>query len=226
VTFGGSTTQNDPHTSAVIGAGSSMPRPPWERAAIFAAMTAKYQADSDMQTLAQGFIGIEMVGDIPPAAANEFSLTERDILGSYGLATCYVNNGKVYISRARTTYVTDDSGADDPAYMDQRTLFILMRMSREDRTAFMSSITGAAIVDDDATIGGGAKVTSESDIKAFFAGQYAIYESAGLVTDAAGFLAELGIDIPAGLNQIRITYPPRISGYVCTAAVDTQFILG
>ena len=223
ITYSGTSLQNDPHMTMLIGSGVDMPRPPWERAALLGAVTAREQCDGTLKNLAQGFTEIELPGDIPPT--EDYLWEERNILGGYGFATCYSSGGKVYLSRARTTYITDESGEVDPAYRDQRTLMILQRMTRQDRIDWKREFQGAALIDDDQDVGDGAKVLSESIGKAWFAGQYESYRKAGLVTDVDAFMDALSLTISSATG-VRVTYPPTISGWLNSTIVDTQFRLG
>jgi phage tail sheath gpL-like len=224
ITFGTSTAQNDPHVTVIGYTGS--PTPPWEVSASLGALTAEHQMDADESTLAQGFTSLPLYGMKPPTAGSEFTVSERDSLLSYGIATYTVNGGSCYLSRARTTYRTDSSGSPDGAFYDQRTLAILQRIIRSDRAAFLRDFAGAVLVDDATRVGGGLKVCSPAVARGWFSARYARYEAQGLVTDADGFLNDLVIEIHDGdPNRLDILYPPQITGWLATAAMKLQFRL-
>lgn len=224
VTFGTSTAKNDPHMTVIGYTGS--PTPPWEVSASLGALTAEFQMDGDESTLAQGFTGLPLYGMLPPTPGSEFTVSERDVLLSYGIATYTVGAGTCYLSRARTTYRTDSSGSPDGAFYDQRTLAILQRIIRQDRAAFLRDFAGAVLVDDATRVGGGMRVCSPAIARGWFSARYARYEAQGLVTDADGFLNDLVIEIHEGdPNRLDILYPPQITGWLATAAMKMQFRL-
>lgn len=223
ITFSGAVLQNDPHTSLAPLPGKNMPRPMWERAGIFGAKTMQHQVDGPAGELAQGFTGVEMDGDIPCAKADEFTPTERNILLGYGISSGYITGGKVYINRARTTYLTDETGETDTSYYDQRTLFILQYLNRTDKAAWEAKFRGAAIVDADTEVTG-IKVVNVPLARGFFAGQYMKHKKNALVRDIDTFLAHLDIEEDeTDSDQLNIVYPPNISGWLATSAWVNQF---
>lgn len=227
ITFSGAVLQNDPHTSLAPQPGKNMPRPMWERAAIFGAKTMKHQVDAGPGELAQGFSGIEMTGDIPCAKADEFTPTERNILLGYGISSGYISGGKVYINRARTTYMTDETGETDTSYYDQRTLFILQYLNRADKAAWEAKFRGAAIPEDGESVAGGIKIVTPTIARGFFAGQYTKHRKNALVRNIDTFLENLQIeeddDEP---SQMNIIYPPNITAWLATSAWSNQFRIG
>lgn len=227
ITYSGTNLQNDPHVSFAPMVGANMPRPLWERAAIFGAKSLQYQCDCSDSDLSQGFTAIEMTGDLPCSKVNEFTPTERNILLAYGYSTGYVSGGKTYISRARTTYLTDESGTADESYYDQRTLMILQRIIRADKAAWAARFSGAAIVDDDFEVGGGIKAVNVPRARGFFAGQYTKHRKNALVVDIDTFLENLVIEQDeTEYTQINVLYPPNISGWLAVSAWVVQFRLG
>jgi len=219
--------QNDPHTTVISGPGEDTATPPWEMAAILGALTLKYQCDAGDADLSQGFTGIEMIGAVPGVKSKEFTATERNILLTYGYATSYVSSGTVYISRARTTYLTDESGTADVSYYDQRTLMILQRLIRLDKAGFWTKFSGAAVVDEDFDTKGGIKVINEAMAKGFFAGQYEGHRANALVVNPSKFIDNLVIDVdPSDVNQLNVVYPPNISAWLAVSAWVVQFRLG
>lgn len=226
ITFAGSVLQNDPHTSLAPVPGENMPRPPWERCGIFGAKTMEHQVDGQPGELAQGFSGVEMTGDIPCAKSDEFTPTERNILLGYGISSGYVSGGKVYINRARTTYLTDESGETDLSYYDQRTLFILQYLNRTDKAAWDAKFKGAAIPDDTVDISG-VKVVTPNLARGFFAGQYAKHQANALVRNIDTFLENLDIDEDDDdPTQINIIYPPNVTGWLAVSAWVNRFRIG
>jgi len=226
ITFATTILQNDPHTSLAPAPGSYMPRPPWERAGIFGAKTMAHQVDAQPGELAQGFSGVEMTGDIPCLDDNEFTPTERNILLGYGISSGYVSGGNVYINRARTTYLTDESGETDSSYYDQRTLFILQYLNRADKAAWQVKFQGAAIPDENVDVSG-VKIVTPNLARGFFAGQYSKHRSSALVRNIDLFLKNLEIeeddDDP---TQINVIYPPNITGWLAVSAWVNRFRIG
>jgi phage tail sheath gpL-like len=224
ITFGGSTAQNDPHNTILPFYDS--PTPPWEVAAALAAITAEKEMDADDAALAQGLTGHLIYGMKPPATGSDFTIAERNVLLTYGLATFTVSGGSCYLSRARTTYRTDSGGGVDYAYYDQRTCAILMRILRADRIAFARAFQGAVLVDDASRVGAGVKVCSPAIAKGWFAARYAEYERDGLVTDADGFIEDLVVEVNGSdPTRLDILYPPQISGWLAVTAIKAQFRL-
>lgn len=216
--------KNDPHLT-VLGL-ADVPQPCWEVAGILGGLTAKYQMDADDETLAKGFTGLLMPGLYAARPGHDLTMTERDILLSKGLATARCVGGSVYLSRARTTYLTDANGNADAAFYDQRTLAILQRIIRGDKAAFLAAFAGSVLVADDEGVGGGVKVLSPKIARGWFAARYAAYREAGLVTDLDRFLEDLVIEVNASdPNRLDVLYPPQLTGWLAVAAMRVAFRL-
>uniref|UniRef100_UPI001968612B phage tail sheath subtilisin-like domain-containing protein n=1 Tax=Pseudomonas viridiflava TaxID=33069 RepID=UPI001968612B len=119
--------RNDQHIT-IQAVEMAAPQPVWLQAAALAARTAVFiSADASRPTQSGTMPGLD-----PAPASQRFTLTERESLLRYGIATAYYEGGYVRIQRSITTYQKNAYGQADNSYLDSETMhqsaFIIRRL--------------------------------------------------------------------------------------------------
>lgn len=185
-------------------------------------LAAEGQADP-----ARPFQTLELVGILPPAIENRFTLVENNSLLYDGIATFYVDNGgKVRIQRAITMYQTNSLGAADVAYLDVNTLLTLMYLRYDFRTQILTKYARAKLGDDGVQVGPGQQVMTPKLGKAEAINIFRGWQELGLVENIDQFKNDLiCIRSTTDVNRLEWILPPDLMNQFRVGAATLQFLL-
>lgn len=193
----------------------------------FASAYAGQLAKEGQLDPARPFQTLELVGVIPPAIEDRFTLQENNSLLYDGVATFFVDNGgKVRIQRAITMYQTNALGASDVAYLDVNTLLTLMYLRYDFRTQILNKYSRAKLGDDGVQVGPGQQVMTPSLGKAEAINIFRGWESLGLVENIDQFKNDLVcIRSTTDVNRLEWILPPDLMNQFRVGAATLQFLL-
>lgn len=213
--------RNDQHmTIQAVEAG--VPQPVWIQAAALAARSAVFlSADSSRPTQSGSMPGL----DAAPASGR-FTLTERQSLLSYGMATAYYEGGYVRIQRSITTYQKNAYGQADNSYLDSETMhqsaFIIRRM----QGVITSKYGRHKLASDGTRFGAGQPIVTPSTIRGELIAQYAKLESEGHVENAELFAEHLVVERDSNdPSRVNVLFPPDYINGLRIFALLNQFRL-
>jgi phage tail sheath gpL-like len=213
--------RNDPHhTIAAIDA--DCPAPAYEYAAAYAGANAVgLNVDSARPTQT-----LPLNGLLAPRAGKRFTLTERQSLLSYGIATSFVSGGVLRVERAITTYQKNTFGQADPSYLDSETLHQLTEVTRRLRNRITQKYPRHKLANDGTRFGPGQAIVTPNVIRGELIAEYAVMEELGLVENAEAFkkylIVERNADNP---NRLDVLVPPDLVNSLRIFAVLNQFRL-
>lgn len=215
--------RNSPHLCIAAQPGKNPVTPPMEFAAAVAGVVALSAADDPgrpFQTLAVRAVK-------PPAEADRFTFTERNLELYDGVSTSTVAaGGVVQIERLVTTYQTSASGAPDTSYLDVTSMLTLLYLRYSFRALVQGKYPRHKLANDGTRFGAGQAVVTPKLVKAECVGWFRTMEERGLVENFDQFVNDLVVERNASdPNRIDILLPPDlINGLVVTAA-QIQFRL-
>ena len=218
-------TNNDQHSTAVGipgGVGGS-PTPSFEWAAAWTGAVAP-SANADpalpLQTLA-------IQGVLAPQPSQIFTASTQQSLLTTGIALpAFADDGSASILRSVTTYQTNAFGQADQSYLDVETMFTLMAITRQLKSAITQKFSRAKLADNGTTFGPGQRVVTPNIIFAEIAAQYALMESNGLVEDAAAMTAATKVVRNAqDPSRVDVLFAPYLISGLRIFAVLNQFRL-
>jgi len=213
--------RNSKHVSCIHSEG--IPTSGFEVASAYAGQLAKEgQIDP-----AKPFQTLEMVGVLPPAIEDRFTLQENDSLLYDGIATFYVDNGgKVRIQRAITMYQTNTLGASDIAYLDVNTLLNLMYLRYDFRTQILNKYSRAKLGNDGVQVGPGQQVMTPKLGKAEAINIFRSWQTLGLVENIDQFINDLVcVRSTTDPNRLEWILPPDLMNQFRVGAATLQFLL-
>ncbi|AWY39419.1 phage tail protein [Pseudomonas putida] len=213
--------RNDQHmTIQAVEAG--VPQPVWIQAAALAARSAVFlSADASRPTQSGSMPGLD-----PAPASGRFTLTERQSLLSYGIATAYYEGGYVRIQRSITTYQKNAYGQADNSYLDSETMhqsaFIIRRM----QSVITSKYGRHKLASDGTRFGAGQPIVTPSTIRGELIAQYAKLESEGHVENADLFAEHLVVERDSNdPSRVNVLFPPDYINGLRIFALLNQFRL-
>ena len=142
--------RNNQHNT-IMAVGES---PTWDP--VIAAQAAA--ADAKFSDPALPRVGTILRDVLPPAEADQYTRSQRDILLHDGISTTTVSGGRVLIERLITTYQTNPSVVPDPSYLDVCVMRILEKIASDVRSWFSSRYAQAKIASANTDFGPGQKV--------------------------------------------------------------------
>jgi len=214
-------TRNDQHVT-VQAMEVGVPQPFWVQAAALAARSAVFiSADASRPTQSGSMPGLD-----PAPASERFTLTERQSLLSYGIATAYYEGGYVRIQRAITTYQKNAYGQADNSYLDSETMhqsaFIIRRM----QSVITSKYGRHKLADDGTRFGAGQPIVTPSTIRGELIAQYARLELEGHVENAELFAEHLVVERDSNdSSRVNVLFPPDYINGLRVFALLNQFRL-
>jgi len=212
--------RNDPHVS-ILGYYDS-PTPPWEVASAFAAQAASHfniDPARPLQTL-------PLLGMLPPAPANEWTITERDVLLHAGIAPARSSAGIMRLDREITTYQKNVFDQPDASLLDATTPATLTYILRSLRDRITQKFPRHKLANDGTRFGDGQAIVTPNIIRAELIAHYAELESLGLVENVAAFKAALIVERDAlDPNRVNVLYTPDLVNQLRIFAVLAQFRL-
>ena len=204
----------------ILGIGKS-PTAPWLAAAVVGGVDAgEPDPARPRQTL-------ELPGVLPPADADRFMRSERDLLLRDGIATVYVQAGGVLaIERLITTYQTSPLGVADTAYLDVETLRTLAYLRYTVRARIALRFPRHKLADDGTLYGPGQAIVTPSTIRSEMLVLFREWEEAGLVEGFEQFKRELVVQRNASdPNRVDVLLSPDLINQFRVFAGQVQFLL-
>ncbi|MGP0011088.1 phage tail sheath subtilisin-like domain-containing protein, partial [Pseudomonas sp.] len=214
-------TRNDQHMT-ILAMEPGVPQPFWVQAAALAARTSVFiSADASRPTQSGSLAGID-----PAAASERFTLTERQSLLSYGLATAYYEGGYVRIQRAITTYQKNAYGQADNSYLDSETMHQSAFIVRRLQSVITSKYGRHKLADDGTRFGAGQPILTPSTIRGELIAQYAKLELEGHVENAEMFADHLIVERDSqDPSRVNVLFPPDYINGLRVFALLNQFRL-
>jgi phage tail sheath gpL-like len=213
--------RNDQHMT-IQAVEQGVPQPVWVQAAALAARTSVFiSADASRPTQSGSLPGLD-----PAPASERFTLTERQSLLTYGLATAYYEGGYVRIQRSITTYQKNAYGQADNSYLDSETMhqsaFIIRRM----QSVITSKYGRHKLANDGTEFGAGQPIVTPSTIRGELIAQYGKLESEGHVENADLFAEHLVVERDSNdPSRINVLFPPDYINGLRIFALLNQFRL-
>lgn len=213
--------RNDQHMT-IQAVEPGVPQPVWVQAAALAARTAVFiSADASRPTQSGSLPGLE-----PAPASDRFTLTERQSLLTYGVATAYYEGGYVRIQRSITTYQKNAYGQADNSYLDSETMhqsaFIIRRM----QSVITSKYGRHKLASDGTRFGAGQPIVTPSTIRGELIAQYAKLELEGHVENADLFAEHLVVERDTqDPSRVNVLFPPDYINGLRVFAMLNQFRL-
>lgn len=220
-TLGG--TRNSKYGCIVAQPGKNPLTPPLEFAAAVAAVCAFF-ANIDparpLQTL-------PLTGVLPPAEADQFTFTERNLNLFEGVsATRVAAGGVVQLERLITTYELNGAGSPDTAYLDMTTMLTLMYARYSFRVLILNKFPRHKLANDGTKFGPGQAVITPKIGKAAAIGWFLDLEELGLVQNFDQFKADmLCLRSTTDPKRLEWLLPPGLMEQFVVGAVQIQFRL-
>ncbi|NUT73527.1 phage tail protein [Pseudomonas sp. C1C7] len=213
--------RNDQHMT-IQGVEPGVPQPVWVQAAALAARTAVFiSADASRPTQSGSMPGLD-----PAPASDRFTLTERQSLLNYGIATAYFEGGYVRVQRSITTYQKNAYGQADNSYLDSETMhqsaFIVRRM----QSVITSKYGRHKLANDGTKFGAGQPIVTPATIRGELIAQYAKLEREGHVENAELFAEHLIVERDSNdPSRVNVLFPPDYINGLRIFALLNQFRL-
>lgn len=216
-------TRNSPHSVIVSQAGENPLTPPAEFAAAVAGVVAYYSPQDPARPLQT----LSVVGALPPAESDLFTLQERNLLLYDGVGTTKTAaGGVVQIERLVTTYQLNAANSPDTSYLDVTTILTVLYLRYSFRTQIQTRYPRHKLLDDNVRIGAGQAYITPKIGKAEAVSWFQQMEELGLVEDLAQFkrdvICERNISDP---NRLDWMLPANIANQFVVGAVQIQFAL-
>ncbi len=213
--------RNDQHMT-IQALEPGVPQPAWVQAAALAARTAVFiSADASRPTQSGSLPGLD-----PAAASERFTLTERQSLLNYGIATAYYEGGYVRIQRSITTYQKNAFGQADNSYLDSETLHQSAYIVRRLQGVITSKYGRHKLAADGTRFGAGQPIVTPSTIRGELIAQYAKLELEGHVENAELFAEHLVVERDVrDPSRINVLFPPDYINGLRVFALLNQFRL-
>ncbi|RMT78796.1 Bacteriophage Mu tail sheath [Pseudomonas savastanoi pv. nerii] len=213
--------RNDQHIT-LQGVENGVPQPVWLQAAALAARTAVFiSADASRPTQSGTMPGID-----PAPASQRFTLTERESLLRYGIATAYYEGGYVRIQRSITTYQKNAYGQADNSYLDSETMHQSAFIIRRLQGIITSKYGRHKLANDGTRFGAGQPIITPSTIRGELIAQYARLEEEGHVENAETFAQHLIVERDSNdPSRVNVMFPPDYINGLRVFALLNQFRL-
>lgn len=214
VTFGNS--RNDQHLTVMGYYDAPEPAYLWA-AAVTAINAISLRADPALP------LQYQRINVLPPPEASRFVRNERNTLLYDGISTFTVNAaGDVITERLITTYQTNLAGAIDNSYLDTETPYTLMFGIRYIRDALLSQFARKKLVADGTKLTAGTNMVTSQTVLAAAITLYRTLCTAGIMQDAAGFMAEARGE-NAGNGRVNLSLPFRLANQLRIIAIAVPF---
>jgi len=213
--------RNDQHMT-INGFEATEPAPCWVKAAAFVGRQSVFiSADPSRPTQTGELIGID-----PAAPSARFTLTERQSLLNYGIATTVYSGGAVRIERAITTYQANAYDQPDDSYLDSETMHQTAHIIRFLRSRITSKYGRHKLAGDGTRYGAGQAIVTPSVIRGELIAAYAELEYQGHVENAELFAENLIVERDAmNPNRVNVLLPPDYINQLRVFAMLNQFRL-
>jgi phage tail sheath gpL-like len=214
-------TRNSPHS--VIFPCTGMPTAPWKVAAALAGVVAYYAPIDPARPLQT----LELPYVLPPLEADQFNLSERNILLYDGISTYKVDSGgKVRIERLITTYRKNDAGADDTSYLDVEVLFTLSYLRYTWNNMVARKYPRYKLAGDGIRIAPGQAIVTPKTMKAEAIALFSQWEELGIVENIEQFKEDLIVEKNStDPNRLDVSMSPDLVNQFRILGSKIQFLL-
>lgn len=214
-------TRNSPHNCIVSQPGETPITPPSEFAAEAAALVAKYGSIDP----ARPFQTLPMTWAKPPAEADLFTDSERNLLLYDGISTTKVAaGGVVQLERVITTYQTNGAGGADVSYLDATSMLTLMYFRYSFRQRILNTYPRHKLADDGTRVGSGQKVITPKLGRSEAVAWAREMEQLGLLEDFEGFKTDVLVERNVSdRSRLDFILPPNLVNGFIIGAVSFQF---
>jgi len=180
-----------------------------------------------MDDPARPFQTLQLPGIGGPVLADQFTLSERDILLGNGLASLKVDDfGVVRMERMVTTFQTNTSGAASTAFKDVNTKLTLSFLRYDFRTQFSTRFGRFKLANDGTRFGAGQAIVTPKIVTAFAVNLFRQWEDKGLCEGFEQFTRDLVIERDtADPNRLNILLPTDLVNQLRVAGVSFKFLL-
>lgn len=193
---------------------------PYEVAAATCARNAVYIRIDPARPTQTG----ELNGMLPAPTGKRFTISERQVLLSSGIATQTVSSGVMMVERACTMYQRNKYGSADDSYFDSETLHLSAYIIRRLRRVITSKYGRHKLGNDGTRFGEGQAIVTPAVIKGELIGEYRLMEREGLVENSELFAEHLIVE-RAGDSRINVLFPPDYVNGLRVFALLNQFRL-
>ncbi|MDD1138760.1 phage tail sheath subtilisin-like domain-containing protein [Pseudomonas sp. TNT2022 ID233] len=213
--------RNDQHVT-IQALEQGVPQPVWVQAAALTARTAVFiSADASRPTQSGSLPGVD-----PAPASERFTLTERQSLLNYGIATAYYEGGYVRIQRSITTYQKNAYGQADNSYLDSETMHQSAFIVRRLQSVITSKYGRHKLASDGTRFGAGQPIVTPATIRGELIAQYAKLELEGHVENAELFAEHLIVERDVqDPSRVNVLFPPDYINGLRVFALLNQFRL-
>jgi phage tail sheath gpL-like len=202
----------------IMGA-QNTPTPPWEIAAVVGAVDA-FEPDParPRQTL-------RLPGVLPPAPADRYTQSERNLHLNDGISTFVVDQGgNTLIERLITTYQTNAFGLPDISYLDICTPRTLAFLRFSVRARISQKYGRHKLAADGTNYAPGQAIVTPRMIRAELVALFTEWEKAGLAEDIEQFKTDLLVQrSDTDPNRIDAVIPPNVVNQFRVFAAAVQF---
>ena len=166
----------------------------------------------------------ELNGLLPAPTGKRFTISERQVLLSSGIATQTVSSGVMMVERACTMYQRNKYGSADDSYFDSETLHLSAYILRRLRRVITSKYGRHKLGNDGTRFGEGQAILTPAVIRGELIGEYRLMEREGLVENSELFAEHLIVE-RAGDSRINVLFPPDYVNGLRVFALLNQFRL-
>jgi phage tail sheath gpL-like len=212
--------RNDPHMH-VMGL-EPTPMNPW----VIAAAAVGRESQSINIDPARPTQTLELIDMLAAKQIDRFTQGQRNTLLFDGIATLVVTNESIRIERMITTSQKDALGNISDAFLDDNTLFTLMRFNRRMRTMVETKFPRSKLANDGTPIAVGQAIVTPSLMKGEIIAEYDQMVIDGLMENAELFADNLTVVRPAGdPNRLDVVVQPDVINQLRVLAMANRFRL-
>ncbi|WP_421218751.1 phage tail sheath subtilisin-like domain-containing protein [Aeromonas jandaei] len=167
----------------------------------------------------------ELNGLLPAPTGKRFTMSERQVLLTSGIATQTASSGVMMVERAITMYQRNKYGAADNSYLDSETLHTSAYVIRRLRTLVTSKYGRHKLANDGTRFGEGQAIVTPAVIKGELNGEYRIMERLGIVENSELFAQYLIVERDGDSGRVNVLFPPDYVNGLRIFALLNQFRL-
>ena len=214
--------RNSKH-SCIVGPAKSAPNPAYEWAAAKAGAVSVAAATDP----ARPFQTLALAGIMSPKSSEQFTLTERNILLSDGIATDKAAaGGVVQIERLITTYQTNAAGSPDTSFLDANTVYTLDYLRYDFRTQMSSKFPRHKLRSDGQQAAAGQAILTPRGAKAEAIGIFQGWLDLALVEGIEQFQADLVVERNTqDPTRLDFLLTPDLANQLRVLGTQIQFLL-
>ena len=156
----------------------------------------------------------------------DYTISEKQIFLTDGMCTYNKVAGRATVTRAVTTYQTNQAGEPDDAYHDVNTLYTLSFIMRFIKARIASRFPRSKLASNGTRIGAGQDIVTPDIIRGEIIAAYRELIGAGVTEGLEAFQNGLIVERVVGFpNEVRIVFPPDLINQLRTVAIRTEFVL-